>query len=66
MRTVIFCLDYSEKAYQNHANLIIFNNSFKAGSQDPIFGSDFLFKLKEVTDANQHFYELKQCQRKIG
>ena len=63
---MIFRLDYSEKAHQNHANLVIFNNSLKAGSHDPIFGSDFLLKLKEVTDANQHFYELKQCQRKIG
>ena len=23
----------------------------------------FLLKFKEVTDANQHFYELKQCQK---
>ena len=55
---MIFRLDYSEKTYQNDANLVIFNNSLKAGSHDPIFGSDFLLKLKEFTDANQHFYEL--------
>ena len=38
---MIFHLDYSEKACQYHATLIIFNNSLKAGSHDPIFGSDF-------------------------
>ena len=32
----------------------------KAGSHDPI-----LLKFEEVTDTNQHFYELKQCQGKV-
>ena len=58
---MIFHLDYSEKACQYHATLIIFNNSLKVGPHDPIFT-----QIQEVTDANQHFYELKQCQRKIG
>ena len=35
---MIFHLDYSEKACQA---LVMFNNSLKAGSHDPIFGSDF-------------------------
>ena len=26
----------------------------------------FLLKFKEVTDVNQYFYELKQCQKKNG
>ena len=26
----------------------------------------FILKFKEVADANQHFHELKQCQRIIG
>ena len=58
---MIFYLDYSEKACQDDTTLVIFNNSLKAGSPDPIFGSDFYSNL-EVTDANQHFYGLKQCQ----
>ena len=45
---MIFHLDYSEKAYQYHATLINFNNSLKAGSQDPIFGSDFYSNLKKL------------------
>ena len=37
----------------------------KAGSYDPIFGYKIrlLYKFKEVSDTNQHFYELKQCQK---
>ena len=65
---MIFHLDYSEKACQDHATLVIYNNSLKAGSHGPIFGSNFriqfLLQFKDVTDANQHFYELKECQRK--
>ena len=39
--------------------------SLKAGSHDAIFGSaEFLLRLKEVSDAKQYFYELKQCQLK--
>ena len=38
---MIFHLDYSEKACQDHATLVIFNNSPKAGSHDPI--SDPIF-----------------------
>ena len=34
----------------------------KAGSHDAIFRANYLFRFKEVSDANQHFYELKQCQ----
>ena len=30
------------------------------------FSDPILLKFKEVTDANQRFYELKQCQRKAG
>ena len=59
---MIFHLDYSENACQDHATLVIFNNSLKAGSHNPIFGPDFYSNLN--TDANQHFYEVKQRQRK--
>ena len=45
---MIFHLDYSEKVCQDHAALIIFNNSVKAGSQDPIFGSDFYSNSKKL------------------
>ena len=38
---MIFHLDFSEKACEDYATLVIFNNSLKAGSRDPIFGSDF-------------------------
>ena len=30
------------------------------------FRIQFLLKFKEVTDASQHLYELKQCQLNIG
>ena len=59
---MIFHSDYSEKACQDHATLVIFNNCLKAGSHDPVVGSDFYSNSN--TDANQHFYELRQCQRK--
>ena len=37
----------------------------KAGSHNPIFGSDFCSNSKKLlTCMNRHFYELKQCQRK--
>ena len=45
---MIFYLDYSEKACQYHATLVIFNNSLKAGSHDPIFGSDFYSDSKNL------------------
>ena len=38
---MIFHLDYPEKACQDHATLVIFNNSLKAGSHELIIGSDF-------------------------
>ena len=47
-RAVIFHLDYLEKACQYHATLIIFNNSFKAGSHDSIFGYDFYSDSKRL------------------
>ena len=48
MRAVIFHLDYSEKACQDHAALVIFNDSLKAGSHDPVFGSDFYSNSKKL------------------
>ena len=52
---MIFHLDYSEKACQDHATLVIFNNSLKTGSHDPIFGSDFYSNSKKLqTRINQH------------
>ena len=45
---MIFDLDYSEKACQDHVTLVIFNNSLKAGSQNPIFGSDFYSDSKKL------------------
>ena len=45
---MIFHLDYSEKAFQDHISLVIFNNSRKAGSHDPIFGSDFYSNSKKL------------------
>ena len=44
----MFHLDYSEMACQDHATLVIFNNSLKAGSHDPIFGSDFYSYSKKL------------------
>ena len=38
----------------------------KAGSHDPIFRANFVLKLREVSVANQHFYELKRWQKIIG
>ena len=38
---MIFHLDYSEKASQDHTYLVIFNNSLEAGSHDP--NSDLIF-----------------------
>ena len=45
---MIFHLDYSENSYQYHVTLVIFNNSLKAGSHDPIFGSDFYSNSKKL------------------
>ena len=45
---MIFHLDYSEKACQDHGTLVIFNNSPKAGSHDPIFGPDFYSNSKTL------------------
>ena len=45
---MIFHLDYSEKTCQDHATLVIFNNSLEAGSHDPIFGSDFYSNSKKL------------------
>ena len=45
---MIFHLDYSEKACQYHATLVIFNSSLKAGSHDPIFGSEFYSNSKKL------------------
>ena len=47
-KTVIFHLNYSEKACQDHATLVIFKDSVKAGSHDPIFGSDFYSNSKKL------------------
>ena len=47
-RAVIFHLDYSEKACQVRAALVIFNDSLKAVSHDPIFGSDFYLNSKKL------------------
>ena len=45
---MIFHLDYSEKSCQDHATLVIFNNSLKAGLHDPILGSDFYSNSKKL------------------
>ena len=45
---MIFHLDYSEKACQYHVTLINFYNSLKAGSHDPIFGSEFYSDSKKL------------------
>ena len=45
---MIFHLDYSSKACQDHTALVVFNNSFKAGSHDSIFGSDFYSNSKKL------------------
>ena len=45
---MIFDLDYSEKACQYHATLVIFNNSLKVGSHGPIFRSDFYSNSKKL------------------
>ena len=44
---MIFHLDYSEKACQL-VTLVIFDNSLKAGSYNPIFGSDFYSNSKKL------------------
>ena len=36
--------------------------SLNAGLQDPIFRSNYHSNSKTLSDANQHFYQLKQCQ----
>ena len=45
---MVFHLDYSEKACQDHATSVIFNNSLTAGSHDPFFGSDFYSISKKL------------------
>ena len=36
----------------------------KGHSHDPVFGANYyLIEFKEDSDANQPFYELKQCQK---
>ena len=45
---MIFHLDYSENACQDHATFVIFDDSLKAGSHDPIFGSDFYSNSKKL------------------
>ena len=47
-RAVIFNLSYSEKACHDHATLVTFSNSLKAGSEDPIFGSDSYSNAKKL------------------
>ena len=47
-RAVIFNLSYSEKACHDHATLVTFSNSLKAGSEDPIFGSDSYSNAKNL------------------
>ena len=48
MKAVLFHLDYSGKACQDRATLVTFNNFLKAGSHDPIFGSDFYSSSKTL------------------
>ena len=31
----------------------------QVGSHDPIFGTNYLLRFKEISHANQHFYKLK-------
>ena len=45
---MIFHMNNSEKACQDHTTLLIFNNYIKAGSHDPIFGSDFYSNSKKL------------------
>ena len=45
---MIFHLDYSEKTCQDHATLITFNNSLKAGSHDQILGCEFYSNSKTL------------------
>ena len=46
---MIFHLDYSEKACQDHETLVIFNNSLNAASShNLIFGSDFYSDSKKL------------------
>ena len=49
---MIFHLYYSEKACQDHATLVIFNNSLKAGSHESVFGSDFDSNSKKLLTTN--------------
>ena len=47
---MIFHFEYTEKACQDHATLVIFDNSqqLKAGSHYPIFESDFYSNSKKL------------------
>ena len=45
---MIFHLNYSEKACQDHTTLLVFNNYLEAGSHDPIFESDFYSNSKKL------------------
>ena len=45
---MIFHLDYSENACQDHTALVTFNSSLKDGPHDPIYGSDFYSNSKKL------------------
>ena len=38
----------------------------KAGSNDSIVGDNYSTNLNKVSEYNQHFFELKQCQKIAG
>ena len=63
---MIFHLDYSEKACQDHAALVIFNSSFEAGSHDPIIGSDFYSNSKKLQTRINISMSLNNAREKIG
>ena len=58
---------YSDSFPEFEENLWVgpfLKNNLKAGLLTRSnFGSQFLLRFKDVSDANQHFYELKQCQK---
>ena len=63
---VIFHLDYSEKTFQDHTTLVFFNNSFKDGSHDPLFGSDFYSNSKKLLTRINISMSCNNARGKIG
>ena len=63
---MIFHLDYSEKACQDHATFVIFKNFLKADSHDPIVESDFHSNSKKLLTRINISMSWNNAREKVG